>query len=81
VFAVVFLAGAPQRIAASGGASLFVLFAGVMAAGSIASFLAFPTATESETSTHTRASAPWPKAVWFGIVGISCPLTKPQEVD
>lgn len=72
VFAVVFLAAAPQLIAARGGATLFVLFAGVMAAGALASFVAFPSVAGREGPAQTGAHAPWPRVVWFGIVGISC---------
>ncbi len=73
VFAVIFLAGTPQLIAARGGSALFLAFAGVMALGAVASLLAFP----SPDSGASRAlpaskSAPLPKVVWFGIVGISC---------
>src|SRR5690606_4855804 len=42
VFAVVFLGGTPQLIAALGGSVLFKTFAGVMAVGAVASALAFP---------------------------------------
>src|SRR5690606_5501043 len=42
VFAVVFLGGTPQLIAALGGTALFHTFAGVMVVGAVASALAFP---------------------------------------
>lgn len=72
VFAVVFLAGTPQLIAALGGAVLFQAFAGVMAVGALASALAFPVPTVADaTTTHAALPAKMPKVVWYGIVGIS----------
>jgi predicted MFS family arabinose efflux permease len=73
VFAVVFLAGTPQLIAALGGAALFQAFAAVMAVGAVAALLAFPSAeSESQPAAHAAKPAPLAKVVWFGIVGISC---------
>jgi predicted MFS family arabinose efflux permease len=73
VFAVIFLAGTPQLIAAFGGAALFNAFAAVMAVGALAALLAFP-ATDSGAGPAAQATkpAPLPRVVWFGIVGISC---------
>src|SRR5690606_34281345 len=73
VFAIVFLAGTPQLIAARGGSALFHAFAAVMALGALAALLAFPT-PEANAGDTVRAAkpAPLPKVVWFGIVGISC---------
>jgi predicted MFS family arabinose efflux permease len=70
VFAVAFLAGTPQLIAAQGGPVLFKAFAGVMAAGAVASLLAFP--GEGMAVTAQARPAPLSRAVWFGILGISC---------
>lgn len=70
VFAVAFLAGTPQLIAAQGGAALFIAFAVVMAAGAVAALVAFPT-----PAGHVDAGAgttPLPRVVWFGIAGIAC---------
>ena len=73
VFAVVFLAATPQLIAALGGAALFHAFAGVMAVGAVAALLAFPLADAGAGRALPAAKpAPLPRAVWFGIVGISC---------
>jgi MFS family permease len=73
VFAIVFLAGTPQLIAAFGGSALFYAFAAVMALGALASLLAFPTADKtSDAGLQAAKSAALPKVVWFGIVGISC---------
>lgn len=73
VFAVVFLGGAPQLIAARGGPALFQAFAGVMGVGALAALLAFPTPEARVAAMHAaHAATPLPRAVWFGIVGISC---------
>ena len=78
VFAVVFLAGTPQLIAALGGAALFNTFAGVMLLGSVAAMLGFPSHKSSATSVSAEAGhldstrAPLPRVVWFGIGGIAC---------
>lgn len=58
VFAVVFLAGTPQLIAAKGGPALFHAFAGVMAVGAAASLLAFPTSNAVTSIGGTRAASP-----------------------
>jgi predicted MFS family arabinose efflux permease len=73
VFAIVFLAGTPQLIAALGGSALFHAFAAVMALGALASLVAFPT-LENTHGAGVRAAeaAALPKVVWFGIVGVSC---------
>jgi predicted MFS family arabinose efflux permease len=73
VFAVTFLAGVPQLIAAQGGAVLFRAFAAVMAAGALACGLAFPApAAAIQPAVAASKPAPLPRVVWFGIVGISC---------
>ena len=73
VFAIVFLAGTPQLIAALGGSALFYAFAAVMALGAMASLLAFP-APETTSGAGVRAAKPAAllQVLWFGIVGISC---------
>src|SRR5690606_25366810 len=71
LFAVAFLAGVPQLIAAQGGPALFRAFAAVMGAGALASLLAFP-APPAETAVQASKPAPLPRVVWFGILGISC---------
>jgi predicted MFS family arabinose efflux permease len=73
VFAVFFLAGTPQLIAAKGGPVLFLAFAGVMATGAVASLLAFPSINASASQALPASKpAPLSRVVWFGIVGISC---------
>jgi len=74
VFAVVFLAGTPQLIAALGGPALFFAFAAVMGLGALASLLAFPSppvASTPDAQPISQATG-FPTVVWFGIVGISC---------
>lgn len=70
VFAVVFLAGTPQLIAALGGAVLFQAFAAVMALGALSSLLAFPALPPVATA-GSASPAAMPRVVWFGIAGIS----------
>jgi len=70
VFAVAFLAGTPQLIAAQGGPALFKAFAGVMVVGAAASLLAFP--GEGMAVTAQARPGPLPRVVWFGILGIAC---------
>ncbi len=72
VFAVAFLAGTPQLIAAQGGPVLFKAFAAVMAVGAVASLLAFPVEGVASAATLRARPAPLPRVVWFGILGISC---------
>lgn len=73
VFAVIFLAGMPQLIAAQGGPALFLAFAGVMALGAVAALLAFPSLESGAGGVLPASkSKPLPKVIWFGIVGISC---------
>lgn len=72
VFAVVFLAGTPQLIAALGGPALFHAFAGVMAVGAIAALLAFPSPEVESSPVAASKPSPLPRVVWFGIFGISC---------
>lgn len=73
VFAVVFMGATPGIIAKQGGFAIFGVFAAVMLVGSIVSAFAFPVpdAVEDKRESADRA-APIPRAVWLGIVGISC---------
>lgn len=57
IFAIVFLGGAPLAVQAFGGAALFVLFALLMAAASLASLLAFPRLEAQPVGARTDASA------------------------
>src|SRR5690606_12539490 len=73
VFAVVFLGGTPQLIAALGGAVLFKTFAGVMAVGAVASALAFPSPAPLPAAASLRAARlpALPRVAWFGLAGLS----------
>ncbi len=70
IFAVLFLGTAPRLIAEAGGAMLFNLFGAVMLVAAVVCAIGFPDA-EREASSATVATAPIPRAVWYGIVGIS----------
>ena len=71
VFAIVFLGATPPLIAARGGATLFVAFAGVMAVAAVVSALAFPQPDVPAGAAHAAPAGPIPPAVWFGIAGIA----------
>ncbi|WP_417223078.1 MFS transporter [Amphritea sp.] len=79
VFSVIFYAAVPSLVAASGGELLFVIFGLVMLLASLVSVIAFPTADARLDEDVTLEGQPVkntvkvkiPKAVWFGIVGIS----------
>lgn len=71
VFAIAFLALTPQLVAATGGATLFKIFALVMLVGAVVAAVAFPEADISQQS-QAVLSAPLTSPVWFGITGISC---------
>jgi predicted MFS family arabinose efflux permease len=77
VFAIVFLGATPNLVALTGGATLFLIFAGVMLVAAIVAALAFPgpeqtTADHLETLERLDRSEPFDAAVWFAITGISC---------
>lgn len=71
LFAIVFLGGTPQLIAAQGGAVLFKVFGAVMALGAVAALLAFPS-VQAAAAERSPAPAPLPRLVWFGMAGIAC---------
>lgn len=73
VFAVVFLGGTPQLIAALDGTVLFRTFAAVMAVGAVASALAFPSPLPLpiDAAESGRPLPTLPRVVWFGIAGIA----------
>jgi len=73
IFAVPFLGATPQIVAAFGGSALFRVFALVMAIATVMAAIAFPTPdAESEISkAHRDAGVRLPRAVWFGIFGVS----------
>lgn len=73
VFAIAFFATVPPLIAAHGGPMLFRTFAGVMGVAAVVALLAFPQGDAAvAAATPVATTAPLPRAVWFGIVGIGC---------
>lgn len=70
VFAIVFFATVPPLMASLGGPALFRAFAVVMVVAALVSLIAFPQA-DVATGAPTPATS-FPRAVWFGIVGIGC---------
>jgi predicted MFS family arabinose efflux permease len=72
IFAVLFLATTPPFVAATGGATLFKVFAGVMFVGALAAGLAFPGLSKAPRSPERPAHARIPTSVWFGNAGVAC---------
>jgi predicted MFS family arabinose efflux permease len=58
-------------VAATGGSTLFKVFAGVMLAGSLVATMAFPEPDASGADT-LQSNARFDRPIWFAIVGISC---------
>ncbi|GAB9145847.1 MFS transporter [Bradyrhizobium diazoefficiens] len=71
VFAIVFLGATPNLIAAFGGHALFAVFSAVMAAAAIVAAISFPAAVVRDESLIADVSH-LPRAVWFGVAGVSC---------
>jgi MFS family permease len=68
--AVIFYGAVPPVVAADGGAALFLVFAGLMAAAALACLLGFPHAV---TASRAHAAAvPLPRAAWCAILGVGC---------
>jgi hypothetical protein len=68
--AVIFYGAVPPVVAAQGGASLFLVFAGLMGAAALACICGFP---QLVTAGRTHAAAtPLPRAAWCAIVGVAC---------
>lgn len=72
IFAIVFMAATPGLVAKAGGPALFKVFAGVMLVGAVVAAVAFPRPDGATGETAAAAQGPIPRAVWFGILGISC---------
>jgi MFS family permease len=68
--AVIFYAAVPPNVAAHGGATLFKVFAGLMALAALACAFGFPQVT-SQIQERNHAS-PLPRAAWFAILGVGC---------
>jgi predicted MFS family arabinose efflux permease len=73
VFAIAFFATVPPLIASLGGTALFHALTVVMAVAAVVVLLAFPQVDVTAASPAGAVPAPpFPRAVWFGIVGIGC---------
>ncbi len=72
VFAILFLGMTPNLVASFGGQALFVVFAGVMAVAALAAALSFPKGVVRSDEDLIAEVSHLPRAVWFGIAGISC---------
>ncbi len=71
IFAIAFMGATPGLIAAHGGPTLFRIFAGVMSVATIACAFAFPS-VRPQYSTVKPEEPRFERAVWFGMVGVSC---------
>ncbi len=73
VFAIAFFATVPPLLATLGGPMLFRAFAVVMGVAAVIALLAFPQVDAPVAAvTPVATSVPFPRTVWFGIVGIGC---------
>lgn len=73
VFGIVFMAGTTHLVAVRGGATLFQIFAAVMAAGAVFALLGFPDKDRGTLVAQEKASAlKLPRAVWWGAAGVAC---------
>lgn len=72
VFGVVYMAAAPQIIAAVGGSGLFAIFGGIMLVACVITAVAFPNVppTISRSTLHDLRPAALPKAAWCAMIGI-----------
>jgi MFS family permease len=67
--AVVFYGAVPPAVAAHGGPTLFLVFAGLMSAAALSCAAGFP---QVVTSRRAQAAAPLPRAAWCAILGVGC---------
>ena len=73
VFGIVFMAATTHLVAARGGATLFQIFAVVMAAGAAFALWGFPDKDKGTLAAQEKASASrLPRAVWWGAAGVAC---------
>lgn len=74
IFGIVFLGGTPGMLAKFGGATLFVIFAGIMGLAALMGVLFFPhpsrQVAEDRLGSLVRVQ-PLSRAVWYSIVGIA----------
>jgi predicted MFS family arabinose efflux permease len=72
VFSILFLGAVPNAVAVSGGAALFLIFAGVMAVAAVVAALFFPRPPKSLAILGTPVgSQKIGRAAWAGILGVS----------
>lgn len=71
IFAIAFLGVTPGLIAAHGGPMLFRVFAGVMGVATLVCAFAFPSISV-ERRAGKRDEPRFERAVWFGMLGVSC---------
>jgi predicted MFS family arabinose efflux permease len=71
VFAVLFLGASPKAIAEAGGYMLFVIFGAVMLVAALVCAIGFPDPEMEAAGVQGAPAATIPRAVWFGILGIS----------
>lgn len=69
LFALAFMVAVPPLTAARGASAFFVVLAGVMAVAAAVAMVAFPSLGGGASG--PAAGGPLPRAVWFGILGIS----------
>jgi predicted MFS family arabinose efflux permease len=75
IFGIAFLGGTPGVLAEFGGATLFIVFAGIMGLAALTGLLFFPGPSrqiaEDRQETSSAKAQPLPRAVWYSIVGIA----------
>lgn len=74
VFGIVFLGGTPGVLAKFGGATLFVVFAGIMGLAALMALLSFPRPSRQiaeDRHGSPDSVQPLSRAVWYSIVGIA----------
>lgn len=69
LFALAFMVMVPPLTAARGASAFFTVLAGVMAVAAAVAMVAFPSVAAGASG--QAAGTPLPRAVWFGILGIS----------
>jgi len=67
--AVIFYGAVPPAVAAHGGSTLFLVFAGLMGAAALACAIGFPHVV---VGVGTQAAAPLSRAAWCAILGVAC---------
>lgn len=74
VFGIVFFGGTPGVLAKFGGATLFIVFAGIMGLAALTGLLFFPRSSRQIAEDRHRSlerAQPLSRAVWYSIIGIA----------